>query len=124
MTSRFFLPVMCIFVACGGFADADNEAVTVSYYGFEIERITGIHEEEIEELGCTYSAEADTIDSALSEVDSSDVAYDRRDVRAKIQMHGKSYFVDRAGVVRQGDDYYRLDKARFIASLTLVGECE
>lgn len=98
--------------------------VVIYFYGFEIERITGIHEEEIEELGCVYSADSHSIESALTIVSSIDANYDRRDIRAKIEMHGESYFVDRAGIARQADDYFRLDKAQFIAAIAQVGSCE
>ena len=100
-----------------------TEAV-IYYYGFEIERITGIHEEEIEKLGCSYSADSDAIASALTRADSDNANFDRRDIRAKIVMQGDSFYVDRAGIVRQGDRYFRLDRARFIASLTQVDSCE
>ncbi len=118
------LLALCMLVATGCFADDGRPKAVIYYYGFEIERITGIHEEEIEELGCAYSADSDSIESALIKVDSKKVNYDRRDVRAKIAMHGESFFVDRDGIVRQGDNYFQLDKARFIALITLVGSCE
>ena len=111
-------------VATVCFANDVRLNAVIHYYGFEIERITGIHEEEIEELGCAYSADSDSIESALTEVDSQTVNYDRRDVRAKITMRGRSYYVDRAGIARHGDSYFKLDKAQFIASITLVGPCE
>jgi len=128
MTNRILLsllvPALCMFASYESFADADPRKVVIYYYGFEIERITGIHEEEIEELGCVYSADSNSIESALMAVNSSDAKYDRRDVRAKIEMHGKSYFVDRAGFARQGDNYFQLDKVRFVASIALAGPCE
>ncbi len=106
------------------YADDDPRLAVIYYYGFEIERITGIHEEEIEELGCTYSADSDSIERALTKLNLKNVNYDRRDVRAKIAMHGESFFVDRDGIVRKGDNYFQLDKARFVASITLVDSCE
>lgn len=106
------------------YVDDDPRIAVIYYYGFEIERITGIHEEEIQELGCLFSAKSDSIENALVKVNASDANYERRDVRAKIEMHGKPYFVDRAGIVRQGDDYFQLDKAWFVASIALVGPCE
>ncbi len=128
MTNKFLLSVivamLCLLVSYDSLADADPQEAVVYYYGFEIERITGIHEEEIEELGCVYSANSDSIESVLAKADSSDVDFDRRDIRAKIEMRGKSYFVDRAGIARQGDNYFRLDKVQFVASITLFGSCE
>lgn len=111
-------------VATGCFADDGRPKAVIYYYGFEIERITGIHEEEIEKLGCVYSAGSDSIESALTRADKGDARYDRRDVRAKIEMHGKSYFVDRDGVTRQGDQYFQLDKALFVEAIELVALCE
>lgn len=111
-------------VTTGCIADDGNPKAVIYYYGFEIERISGIHEEEIEELGCAYSADSGSIEGALTKLDSDNVAYDRRDVRAKITMRGESFFVDRDGIVRQGDNHFQLDKARFVASITLIGLCE
>ena len=104
--------------------DDDVQAAIINYYGFEIERITGIHEEEIEQLGCLFSARLESIENALVRVNSSDANYKRSDVRAKIEMHGKPYFVDRAGIVRQGDDYFQLDRAQFVASISSVRPCD
>ena len=128
MSSKFLLFVIVllsyVFVACGSHADSEPQDAVIYFYGFEVERITGIHEEEIEELGCAFSAESKAIASALKAVESGNSDYDRRDVRAKIEMLGRSYFVDRTGAVRQGDNYFELDKVQFVASLTQVGTCE
>lgn len=103
--------------------DAGVNSVDVYYYGFEIERITGIHEEEIQELGCRYSSSEEQIGAALAQLDGADTGYDPLDVRARIEMAGKTYFVDRDGIVREGDRYFELDKDSFVRALTLIGDC-
>lgn len=116
--------VLSMLLSCSSSADVDPEKAIVYFYGFEIERITIIHEEEIEELGCLHTANSQDMERALVKVDANDVNYERRDIRAKIEMSGKSYFVDREGVTRQGDHYFQLDKARFLESIEPAGPCE
>ena len=96
----------------------------VYYYGFEIERITGIHEEEIQDIGCHYSSNEEQIGAALERLDMVDSGYDPLDVRARVEMASKTYFIDRDGVVRQGDQYFKLDKESFVRALTLVDDCK
>ena len=107
--------------------DADDNArvnsVRVYYYGFEIERITGIHEEEIQEIGCEYFANEESITDTISPLDVTDVRYDPLDVRARFEFREEIYFVDRDGIVRQGTHYFRLDKENFVRALTLTRDC-
>lgn len=116
--------VLSALISCGSSADADAEKAIVYFYGFDIERITGIHEEEIEELGCLHTANSQDMKRALVTLDESTANYERRDIRAKIEMHGKSYFVDREGVARQGDQYFQMDKTKFLESIEPAGPCE
>ena len=118
------LAAICMLLAYGPFAYADPEQALVHLYGFEIQRITGIHEEEIEKLGCPYAALSKDLEKTLTKIDPNESEYERRDVRAKIEMRGKVYFVDRFGFVRQGNDHFTMDKVRFIASITPAGPCE
>jgi len=97
--------------------------VEIYYFGFDIERITGIHESQIEELGCHYKATKKKMEESLTLLDDEKVDYEPLNVRAEIRMGGRSYFVDRDGNVRQGSSYYLLDKEMFVSSITLATPC-
>ena len=116
--------VVSVLISCVGAEEADPNAVVIYYYGFEIERFTGIHEEEIEELGCLYTASEDKIKQSLSLLDGDTAEYRSFDVRAQIQMDGMTYFVDRSGTVRQEDRFFVMDKAIFVDALELVKPCD
>ena len=126
--SRFLFFILasaiCLIHANAQFAHADPEQALVYFYGFEIERITGISEEEIEKLGCSYTALSRDLERTLTGIDASASEYERRDVRARIEMRGNIYFVDRLGFVRQGDNHFILEKVKFVASITSSGPCE
>ena len=98
---------------------------TVYYFGFEIERITGILEQEMEKNGCLYSISRQKFTSLLQEDIALGQKYNRRNVRAKVAFENEEpYFVSRQGVVRQGRKFFTLGKRDFVRSLSPVkGKC-
>lgn len=97
----------------------------VYYFGFKIERITGIPEHQIEEYGCLYKINREDFEKSLlpdTEATKS-LRYNKLDVRAKVVFAKKHYFIDRAGVVSTGTGYGLLDKKKFVSHLTLIRKC-
>ena len=97
----------------------------VYYFGFEIERITGIPEHQMEEYGCLYKISREDFEkSLLADTEATkNLRYNKLDVRAKVVFAKKYYFVDRTGVVSTGTGYALLDKKNFTSHLTLIRKC-
>lgn len=95
-------------VACGHPADTSRKAV-VHYYDFGIQRIAGLHEDEIDSYGCAYTRPADAFLHLLS--NNSSGKYNPLDVRGHVAFAtGESYYIGRAGRVRFGDKQFVIDK--------------
>lgn len=93
------------------------------YYGFGIERITGIHEEEIDELGCKYTISKKQFLSMLSDT-KDHRPYQPLDVRANVIFSPtEHYFIDRSGTVHARDREFTIDKKIFAQALKQQGEC-
>lgn len=92
----------------------DSDRALVYYFGFEIQRIAGIPEQQIEEYGCRYVTSKSKFLKLLSISHSqNDLHYEKLDIRAKvIFLAGASYYIDRDGIVRSGDQYFVIDKKR------------
>jgi hypothetical protein len=102
-----------------------TEQGKVHYYDFSIERITGLHENEVEQYGSKYCINRLDFEQLLR-MAAEQVAseqYNRLDVRAKIVFGNRTYFIDRTGAVRSGLGYAALDKKKFAAVLRSDGEC-
>ena len=99
----------------------------VFYFGFEIERITGIPEKQISDYGCAYLVDRKSFLRLLSTPTRLGAQnYDETDVRAVIRFADSTlYFVDYQGVVRTGRKIYLLEKSDFVAILKPVvrGRC-
>lgn len=99
---------------------------TAYYFAFEIERITGIPEHQIEEYGCVYTVDRQAFLGLLRKPEPGQpLHYDKADVRAKITFREAEYFINRGGVARAGNEFFLLDKGRFVALLspTVPGKC-
>jgi hypothetical protein len=101
-----------------------DESVTVYYFDFAIERITGIHEDGIAQEGCKYSINQRDFLSILSPT-AETKRYQPLDVRAVVifetHMH---FYIDRNGNVRQGQRHYNMDKSEFAKLLKgSAGKC-
>lgn len=91
----------------------------VYYFGFDIERITGIPEHQIEQYGCRYTIQKGRFISLLKSAPKLKNKYDPRDIRARISFgKGVDYFVNREGIVRYRNKYFVLDKTEFVHLLS------
>ena len=97
----------------------------VYYFGFEIERITGIPEHQMEDHGCLYKISREDFEkSLLTDKESiKNLHYEKLDIRAKIIFSDRHYFVSRAGVVNTGKGYVLLDKKKFVDHLVSLKKC-
>ena len=110
-TLIFVLGLMLCGVASGYSADTSRKA-TVHYYDFGAQRITGLHEDEIDSYGCAYTLPAEAFLHLLS--NNSLGKYNPLDVRGHVALAtGESYYIDRAGRVRFGDKQFVIDKRAF-----------
>lgn len=97
----------------------------VFYFSFDIDRLTGIPEHQIEEYGCLYNIKItqQRFESMLA-MPSCKFSYDERDVRAKVIFDDiQPYFINIDGVVRHGDNFFIIDKKEFENNL-LFKECK
>jgi predicted nucleic-acid-binding protein len=104
----------------------DEHVGRVFYFGFEIERITGIHEEQIVQEGCAYVIPERVFLRLLRPNGDVKNRYRKRDVRALVTLSDATkYFVDHSGFVRSGANFYEIDKTSFGQSLSFVkkGKC-
>lgn len=102
----------------------DNQGL-VYYFGFEIERITGIPEHQMEEYGCLYKISREDFEkSLLTDIGTTkNLQYNKLDVRAKVLFAKKHYFIDHSGVVSTGTGHVSLDKKKFVSHLTPIQKC-
>jgi hypothetical protein len=97
----------------------------VYYFGFEIERITGIPEHQMEDHGCLYKISREDFEKSLltDPEETKNLQYEKLDVRAKVVFADKYYFISRAGVVNTGKGYVLLDKKKFVDHLVSLKKC-
>ena len=97
----------------------------VYYFGFEIQRITGIPEHQMEDHGCLYKISREDFEkSLLTDTEATkNLQYEKLDVRAKVVFADKYYFISRAGVVNTGKGYVLLDKKKFVSHLVPIKKC-
>lgn len=95
-----------------------DDVGVVYYYGFDIERITGITEPMIVEYGDLYYISSTDFLNYLSPSTSRN--YQSNDIRAKICFYRDNcFYVDKDGFVRNKKKFYILDKIRFEKGLLL-----
>jgi hypothetical protein len=97
----------------------------VYYFGFEIQRITGIPEHQMEDHGCLYKISREDFEKSLLTDNEStkNLHYEKLDVRAKIIFSDRHYYISRAGVVNTGKGYVLLDKKKFVDHLVSLKKC-
>lgn len=126
--------IAVLLTACSGFgseAEAEQSMTTqtdhgrVYYYAFDIERITGLHESEIEQYGSQFCIGRHDFEQSMLTAPErvNNLQYNKLDVRAKVVFPDKQYFIDHAGVVSGGQEYILLDKGKFIGYLKPVRKC-
>jgi hypothetical protein len=101
-----------------------NEGL-VYYFGFEIERATGIPEHQMEDHGCLYKISREDFEKSLltDKEAAKNLHYEKLDVRAKVIFPDRTYFISRAGVVNTGRNYVLLDKKKFVDRLVSLKKC-
>lgn len=119
----FMIIALAVISVPKSYASTENHSsdAMVYYYGFGIQRITGIHEDEIESLGCKYTISTQSFLSLLSSA-TTDRSYNSLDVRAEVIFApSKIYFIDRFGMVRMNDQKFSISKQAFAKLLVPVG---
>jgi hypothetical protein len=112
-----FLALPAIVTANGATQPTAGDG-TVYYYGFDIERVTGIPEHQIDQYGYSYTISKEGFVSLLKSANHLSFMYDQRDVRAHVSFGvGEQYFVNRKGIVRYGNQYFVLRKEDFVSLL-------
>jgi hypothetical protein len=99
-----------------------SERGTVFYYSFAAPEYVSLRETDIHLYGCEYFNSRPEFLAALSGVTDRS-GYREDTVRAKVDFGDRVYFVDLGGVVRDGDEFRRIDKERFERSLVPNGLC-
>jgi len=123
-----YLFLLILLVACnqiegsahsGANMSNENDQGTVYYFDFEIERITGIPESQIEEYGSIFTINKNYFEKCLLfDIDTAkSTNYNKLDVRAKIVFSDRVYFVDHSGIVNTGNRYAMLNKKQFVRYL-------
>lgn len=98
----------------------------VYHYGFNVERITGIPEEQIEQYGCRYRVPEPQFLSLLRGPNSAwRDDYEPRNVRAKVVCgEGRDvHYIDRDGRVRVRDRYFTISRDELVRILPEPESC-
>jgi hypothetical protein len=96
----------------------------VSYYGFDVQRITGLLEEEIDDYGCPFEISRSNFDRTIVPL-SGNQTYNSRDVRAKVVFGVDVFYIDRFGVGKASNgSAFAVDKTAFVSALVSAGSCD
>lgn len=92
-----------------------NDKAIVYFYGFSIERITGLHENEIEKYGDLFIMTKDSFDRSRLVLPNqkNDLKYNGLDIRGKVIFRNEEYFIDRSGVFKGPRGIGKIDKFVF-----------
>jgi hypothetical protein len=127
MNRTSLLPLLLLLAACVPSENVSSQAVEigrVNYFDFDIDRITGILEENMGDHGCLYEISRSVFDRSVLPEQPARERYDPRDVRAKIVFGSETVFIDRFGAARgNGGREFLIDKKLFASSLVAVGPC-
>lgn len=116
VTLLFFMLTFGVSLNC-----VANPGIGKVYFdGFEKQRITGLHESELEVLCCIFTIKRKEFDEILNSEAAPVIGYNSKDVRAKIVFGKNIYFIDRQGTVRFGDKVMVIDKDKFTKLVKLV----
>jgi hypothetical protein len=125
--NRFvWLVVVCLGIASAAFAEnaahVASDKVQVSYFDFDIQRLTGIPESEMWDYGCHYLVDRQPVLDLLGHaVVASAEVYEAKDIRAEIHLqHNHAVFISRTGIARDGQKYLTIDKLAFAALLAPI----
>jgi hypothetical protein len=106
-------------------SQAADEIGRVNYFDFEIDRITGILEEEMGNYGCLYEISRSAFDRSVLPEQPAGERYDSRDVRAKVVFSSRTIYIDRRGIAKAvGGEEFSIRKDVFVSALTAIGRCD
>lgn len=101
-----------------------NQTGTVYFFGFDVPRVTGIPEHEMEKFGCKFKiTEPDLIAAMASPQPPHVPDYNALDVRAKISFPKETYYIDHQGVLYKQGRPLLIDKAKFNDALMEPEPC-
>jgi hypothetical protein len=127
MKRSSLLGLWALLVACNPQGDASGQATDagrVSYYGFDVQRITGLLEQEIDDYGCPFEISRSDFDRTIVPL-SDDQVYNPSDVRAKVVFGADVFYIDRSGVGKSPNgDAFAVDKTAFASALVSTGSCD
>lgn len=112
--------VSCVFAQENKQLAPKNNEVIVYYYGFKVDRITGLHESEIQKYGCLYFADRNIITSSLTISENAGEKYNRSNIRASMIIDDSIYYIDYNGIARKDDVFFVIDKDKFVQSLKFI----
>ena len=107
-----------------GSADStDSTQVGVVYHSdFELQPYVPYHESGVRRYGCQYEIKRSDFLKLLEPGAAAD-QYLSDNVKSDIRFRDRQYFVDAAGIVRSGKEYFRIDKRIFERVLRHVEPC-
>jgi hypothetical protein len=101
-----------VFILSIAEAAMGGEEGVAYYFDFNVPRMVGIPESQMESYGCTYAVSKEDVERLIrTSPPSSSGAYESKDVRVKMEFKdGHTYYVDSSGVIRDGARYFSGDK--------------
>lgn len=91
----------------------------IYYFGFEVQRMTGIPEGQMASVGCVYSADSTQLRQLLIASPPSWARYEPGNVRAKIEMPQEAWYIDANGIAKIGEKTVLVDRTAFVRLLSL-----
>lgn len=102
---------------------ADQPGAVLYLLGWEVQTITGWHEENFPGNLPENCIDSDGFREILELRDSGQL-YDPRDVKALlITRDGKKYYIDYSGDVRSGQTYYKINVEQFLELASIHANC-
>lgn len=98
-------------LGCSKIAIGQDKGI-VHYFDFDVPRMTGIPEGQMESYGCIYTLEREKFDALIKSGKlSSSFEYKDKDIRAKVKFkNGRTYYIDSSGIIRDGGKFFISDK--------------
>ncbi len=90
-------------------ADTKSKDCFIYYDSFDLQRYFGLSENMIEKYAIKYAFECEDIKKIIEKKLKDVKAYDKGDIKAKINIKGKIYFIDSLGYMRNEDEFYKID---------------
>ncbi len=81
----------------------------IYYDNFDLQRYFGLSESMIERYAIKYAFGCKDIKKIIEKKLKDDKLYDKGDIKAKINIKGKIYFIDGLGYMRNEDEFYKIN---------------